>query len=548
MAKVAELVAEMSLNTARLQADVGKATRIMSSGMQSMAKSVSFLKNSLLSIASIGSLVALGKSAIDVGGQLSDMSKKFGVSAEELSQLSYVGKMVGVELEDMGNGFKFLSKSISEAQDPTTAQATAFRLLGVNTKNANGTLKSTSEIFDDVADAFSGLEDGANKTALALAIFGKAGSNMLPLFEKGAAGIKEMKAESIALGLSMNDEEIKKLDEYGDAIDRIGMKAKTSAGRLAIFIAEMMTGASGGMEGIAGYTLDTGPAESNVGEDVYAGGKYKAAAKSIAEEEARKKAAEKAAEERKKADEALMKAGEKGWSEYADAILKIDEDLQLSLSNITRQGFEDEQKETEDYQKKDFDGWVAHAEAIVQADYEMAKSLSDITKERFKEEEAANKAIKDFVVNGFNEMADAVANFVTTGQLNFRDFANSVIADLTRMIVKMSMFRILEDVGLGSYMGLSAVPAMALGGPVSAGSSYLVGERGPELFTPSSSGTITPNGAGGVQVNVYNQGGQPMKAKNTQVSTDSAGRTVIGLWLEGYKNNVMDIRTMFGGA
>jgi hypothetical protein len=40
-------------------------------------------------------------------------------------------------------------------------------------------------------------------------------------------------------------------------------------------------------------------------------------------------------------------------------------------------------------------------------------------------------------------------------------------------------------------------PKRAAGGPVSAGQSYYVGEQGPELFTPGSSGSITPNGAGG---------------------------------------------------
>lgn len=44
--------------------------------------------------------------------------------------------------------------------------------------------------------------------------------------------------------------------------------------------------------------------------------------------------------------------------------------------------------------------------------------------------------------------------------------------------------------------------ARANGGPVSAGSSYLVGERGPEIFTPSSSGKIIANGGGGIVINV----------------------------------------------
>jgi hypothetical protein len=52
--------------------------------------------------------------------------------------------------------------------------------------------------------------------------------------------------------------------------------------------------------------------------------------------------------------------------------------------------------------------------------------------------------------------------------------------------------------------------ARALGGPVAGGSSYLVGERGPELFTPGTSGNITPNHAmGGNTITVNVQGGDP---------------------------------------
>ena len=52
--------------------------------------------------------------------------------------------------------------------------------------------------------------------------------------------------------------------------------------------------------------------------------------------------------------------------------------------------------------------------------------------------------------------------------------------------------------------------ARASGGSVSGGSSYLVGERGPEIFTPSGSGMITANGAGGTtNVTVNVQGADP---------------------------------------
>jgi hypothetical protein len=56
---------------------------------------------------------------------------------------------------------------------------------------------------------------------------------------------------------------------------------------------------------------------------------------------------------------------------------------------------------------------------------------------------------------------------------------------------------------LGFVVG--KVAGRASGGPVTSGTSYIVGERGPELFTPNSSGMITPNnrmGGGGTTINV----------------------------------------------
>ena len=59
--------------------------------------------------------------------------------------------------------------------------------------------------------------------------------------------------------------------------------------------------------------------------------------------------------------------------------------------------------------------------------------------------------------------------------------------------------------------GISTLPARAMGGPVAGGSTYLVGERGPELFTPGTSGMITPNNAlgGSTSITVNVNGGDP---------------------------------------
>jgi hypothetical protein len=63
---------------------------------------------------------------------------------------------------------------------------------------------------------------------------------------------------------------------------------------------------------------------------------------------------------------------------------------------------------------------------------------------------------------------------------------------------------------LSAIAGLDFSGFRAAGGPVGRGGSYIVGEKGPELFTPGTSGSITPNNAlGGNTITVNVNGGDP---------------------------------------
>ncbi|CAN7613262.1 phage tail tape measure protein [Caballeronia sp. LjRoot34] len=126
------------------------------------------------------------------------------------------------------------------------------------------------------------------------------------------------------------------------------------------------------------------------------------------------------------------------------------------------------------------------------------------------------------VTNMAKGMEDAFVSFATTGKLNFKSLADSVISDIIRMQARAAISGLFNFAigAVGSYFGNSGatfaanaqggntldnlvsdtggwgtIPARAGGGPVSAGTTYLVGEKGPELFNPGASGTITPNHA-----------------------------------------------------
>lgn len=114
---------------------------------------------------------------------------------------------------------------------------------------------------------------------------------------------------------------------------------------------------------------------------------------------------------------------------------------------------------------------------------------------------AINDALQTIEFRGFDGLASAITDVVTgtksLGQA-FKDIARSIIADIIQMTVRMLIFRAISSIfggAIGGSVGkiTASIPGKASGGPVSSGQTYLVGENGPELFRPSSSGSIVPN-------------------------------------------------------
>ena len=106
------------------------------------------------------------------------------------------------------------------------------------------------------------------------------------------------------------------------------------------------------------------------------------------------------------------------------------------------------------------------------------------------------KTIEDAVTRSFDSVAATIARAAVSGKLSIDQLVDAVLADFDR--IALSQFIVKPVEGIVSSLIGSLIPiagARASGGPVAAGASYLVGEEGPELFTPSGGGTIAPNAA-----------------------------------------------------
>jgi lambda family phage tail tape measure protein len=154
-----------------------------------------------------------------------------------------------------------------------------------------------------------------------------------------------------------------------------------------------------------------------------------------------------------------------------------------SLSRIRKDGLE-----LEEYRRKSFkEGW------------------EDAFRKFAQDSENYGKLGSDMFNSAISNMNSAIDNFVKTGKLNFKSFAQSVIQDILSMMLRFQAMQLvmagMRSFGFAGAMPTGTVTVGPLGLPLPGKASggfidgpAIVGENGPELFIPSKSGTIIPNG------------------------------------------------------
>lgn len=114
-------------------------------------------------------------------------------------------------------------------KDGSKAAADAFKLLGIELKNQDGSLRNSGDVLMDIADKFKAMPDGVNKTAIALKLFGKAGADMIPLLNMGGEEIKK-------LGITMTSDFADAADNFNDKLPVIN----ASLTKLGVGIAQTL--------------------------------------------------------------------------------------------------------------------------------------------------------------------------------------------------------------------------------------------------------------------------------------------------------------------
>jgi len=199
-------------------------------------------------------LIGAVKNFAAVGDELNKMSARTGVSTAALSQLGFAAEQSGSNLATIEKGIRKMQQTVGEAADGTATYVDELEKLGLSFNDLQGL--GPEEQFTLIGDRLSEIEDPTLKAASALAIFGRAGTQLIPLFAGGADAVQKMRQEAIDLGLSVSESQAQSAADFTDAWNRIIRSAKAAFFVIGSQLAPMLTDLLGKIKPVAKAMID----------------------------------------------------------------------------------------------------------------------------------------------------------------------------------------------------------------------------------------------------------------------------------------------------
>jgi len=457
-------------------------------GLKRVSGSILNVRTALVGLAGAAGLQVFAKQIDD----LAKASSRLGLTVNELQSLQFAASQTGASAEELEKGLTRFSRSISEASSGIGTGLRAFEALGITVTDAQGGLRPTSELLNEVSDRLTQIQDPADRVRIAFDLFGRSGVNLVNTLQQGSGSLKQLQADFNAVTLELTGKQAKAVEEANDLFDKLGR-----------------TFSSIGMQITATFL----PTLAKISEFLVINflRAINAATRSLRNflnsivELAREVGIEMEeftfGVEMEKNLNKLIRGLEDTSSEFGNASKNAanlrDEfgGLEVPLNGAVK-GFRD----LGDLAAKNVVTFDEFGDRIG-----MLKDKVDTSSTALeKYQDAAldvKSALQSTAVDGLKRMEDALLGLMqgtVSAKDAFRSMASSIIADLARIAIQKQITSPLASIMGGFFTG------KAIGGSVQRGQPYMVGERGAEMFVPNQAGSIVPNnqlGGGAVTVN-----------------------------------------------
>lgn len=180
----------------------------------------------------VRSFLMAGQAALNAADNINDMSKRLGISTESLSQYGHVAKLSGASIDSFAVSMKYSQRAIAEAVARAGGARTMLRGLGLDARQL--AQMKPEAAFEAIGDAISKLPTPAARTAAAMKLFGRAGTEMIPVFADGAEAVRAAREQFDSFGGTLDKISAGKAAAVNDSIDNLKAALQALAREIAV--------------------------------------------------------------------------------------------------------------------------------------------------------------------------------------------------------------------------------------------------------------------------------------------------------------------------
>ena len=218
----------------------------MMSGAISKMRSTMMLLGEVAMLGFIGDkFFELAKKTAEYGHELELTKQKTAMNTTALQGWGVAAEMSGGSAETLVRATRKISMEMVAAQEGSLKAQQAFTKLGIAQEELKG--MKLEDVMLRVADSFKQHADGAEKAALAIQLFGRAGLNLIPVFNQGSEGIKAWLKAAKDMGAIMSEDDVKAAAAFEIQLKMLHVATDGLTHKLGVALMPALSGLVGAM-------------------------------------------------------------------------------------------------------------------------------------------------------------------------------------------------------------------------------------------------------------------------------------------------------------
>jgi hypothetical protein len=192
-------------------------------------------------VASVGGLIELVHATAEAAEALHNVALITGMTVPQLQSLDFAAKQSGLSSDQLSGGIERLNANIGKAAEGKSKQVAAlFHAMGINLRDANGHIKSASEILPQLEASFQKTTDPALRSAMAMALFGRAGEDLIPFLTEGPKKIAAAQAQFNKFGYSFSETDQAGLEKFNSAWKDVSLSVEGLGSAISAKVAPVL--------------------------------------------------------------------------------------------------------------------------------------------------------------------------------------------------------------------------------------------------------------------------------------------------------------------